>query len=352
MNSLKSMQKVYHILSDEESRFTWLNRMNYLITDDFTYMKAVIDAYLPGLPAYGIRIADKLLSVIPQDTGFVLFGAGSIGGVILSRFKDDERFRGFCSSTIEKQKNGFCGYPVISPEKLIDQKDLSVIVCADIRKGEILDILSAGRYPEDLIFTIDGIDASYNEQYFGPDFIHYEAEEVFVDAGCFDLCSSLDLREKCGKLRKVYAFEPDPENYKVCVRNKEKYHFPEAEILPYGAWSEMKTLYFEAGGLGSSRVSNGGNTSIQVKSIDEVVRDNEKVTFIKMDIEGSELEALKGARRTIQRDKPKLAICIYHKPEDMTEIPLYIKSLVPEYKLYVRHHSNCFTETVLYAVLP
>lgn len=71
-----------------------------------------------------------------------------------------------------------------------------------------------------------------------------------------------------------------------------------------------------------------------------------------MDIEGSELEALKGAVHTIQRDKPKLAICIYHKPEDMTEIPLYIKSLVPEYKLYVRHHSNCCTETVLYAVMP
>lgn len=71
-----------------------------------------------------------------------------------------------------------------------------------------------------------------------------------------------------------------------------------------------------------------------------------------MDIEGSELEALKGAVHTIQRDKPKLAICIYHKPEDMTEIPLYIKSLVPEYKFYVRHHSNCWTDTVLYAVMP
>ena len=55
---------------------------------------------------------------------------------------------------------------------------------------------------------------------------------------------------------------------------------------------------------------------------------------------------------TIQRDKPKLAICIYHKPEDMTEIPLYIKSLVPEYKLYIRHHSNRYGETVLYAVPP
>ena len=73
--------------------------------------------------------------------------------------------------------------------------------------------------------------------------------------------------------------------------------------------------------------------------------------MIKMDIEGSELEALKGSKKVIQRDKPRLAICIYHKPEDMTEIPLYIKELVPEYKLYIRHHSNAGTETVLYAVM-
>ena len=71
-----------------------------------------------------------------------------------------------------------------------------------------------------------------------------------------------------------------------------------------------------------------------------------------MDIEGAELESLQGARKTIRRDRPKLAVCIYHKPEDMIEIPLYIKELVPEYKLYIRHHSNSGTETVLYAVMP
>jgi len=69
-----------------------------------------------------------------------------------------------------------------------------------------------------------------------------------------------------------------------------------------------------------------------------------------MDVEGAELESLKGAEKTIRRDRPKLAICIYHKPEDMTEIPLFIKELVPEYKLYVRMHANDGSETVLYAI--
>ena len=77
------------------------------------------------------------------------------------------------------------------------------------------------------------------------------------------------------------------------------------------------------------------------------------MTFIKMDIEGSELEALKGASTTISANKPKLAICVYHKIEDFWEIPIYINKLAPEYKFYVGHHTVSLTcpETVLYATL-
>ena len=81
--------------------------------------------------------------------------------------------------------------------------------------------------------------------------------------------------------------------------------------------------------------------------MDDVV--DEKVTFIKMDIEGAEYEALLGAKETIQKNKPKLAISIYHKPEDIISIPKLIKSMVPNYRLYIRHYSNADNETVLYA---
>ena len=69
-----------------------------------------------------------------------------------------------------------------------------------------------------------------------------------------------------------------------------------------------------------------------------------------MDIEGAELSALHGAEKTIKRDKPVLAICVYHKREDLIAIPQYIKELVPEYKLYLRAHFPYASELVLYAI--
>ena len=75
-----------------------------------------------------------------------------------------------------------------------------------------------------------------------------------------------------------------------------------------------------------------------------------KVTFLKMDIEGSELAALRGAERIIREQRPKLAICVYHKPEDLWEIPSLLLSYHPDYKLYLRHYSINETETVLYAI--
>ena len=80
-------------------------------------------------------------------------------------------------------------------------------------------------------------------------------------------------------------------------------------------------------------------------------RIKEKVTYVKMDIEGAELDALHGMEKMIKSDKPKLAISIYHKPEDLWEIPLYIYKLVPEYKFILRHHHHRIHETILYAYL-
>lgn len=353
--SITDWNRVYQMLEDEESRFTWLNRLDYLITGDTGFINRVLDAYLPELPRWEPTIQKKsmqrFLSELPEDKQIVLFGAGLNGRSLLPFIQKDHRFWGFCSSTKEKQRSGYLGWPVMSPEELLARKDIIVIVATINNEAEILGILRHGKYPEDLIFTIDQqTELICNDEYFGPKFMNYADEEIFVDAGCYDLSSSIALREHCKYVKKVYAFEPDQENFKKCLQNKELYHFPQAAIFPYGTWSKEDELHFLARGGESSRVRADGDLSVPVRAIDEVIDPGDCVTFIKMDVEGSELESLKGAQKTIQRCRPKLAICIYHRPEDMTEIPLYIKSLVPEYQLYVRHHSNRDTETVLYAV--
>ena len=123
------------------------------------------------------------------------------------------------------------------------------------------------------------------------------------------------------------------------------------ELINAGLWSKDTYLAFHSAEYGGSHIVESDEkdgAQVKVVALDSCIRG--KVTFIKMDIEGAELEALKGAKQLIMKYRPKLAICIYHKREDMWEIPYFIKNLVPEYKLYIRHYSNYEYETVLYAV--
>ncbi len=73
-------------------------------------------------------------------------------------------------------------------------------------------------------------------------------------------------------------------------------------------------------------------------------------TFIKMDIESFEIQALLGASNSIMKHKPKLAIAVYHKFDDLWNIPLLLKQWVPEYKLIMRHYDSTQEETIIYAI--
>lgn len=85
-----------------------------------------------------------------------------------------------------------------------------------------------------------------------------------------------------------------------------------------------------------------------VVSLDEDI--HERVTFIKMDVEGVEMEALKGCQNHIKKDRPILAISLYHNVEDIYEIPLFINGIVEEYRFDIRHYTPYHGETVLYAI--
>lgn len=119
------------------------------------------------------------------------------------------------------------------------------------------------------------------------------------------------------------------------------------DIYNYGVYDNNSKLYFSSNSS-STKISNDGDIEVDVIKLDDFFKAHEAPTFIKMDIEGAELAALKGCAETISRYKPKLAICVYHKPEDIFEIPEYILSLNPDYKMYLRHYTNLVNETVLY----
>lgn len=352
VETIVKLREVYGMLQDEQSRDIYMNRLNYLVSGEFRYMRYIIDKYLPELSARNNNRILDLYEHLPKDKPFVLYGAGEDAETVLHYFEKDDRFRGFCDRNVDKQKSGAWGHPVISPEELLaGDRDIGVVICTHRFYKEIKDFLIDNGFDKDRICYIWSYVSGGNEgQYFNPDFMYFEEEEVFIDAGSKDLGTVKALSRYAKRIKKAYAFEPDPYNYEGCLKNKAWFEDGTVEVIPCGTWSGKEKLYFSATADGGSHIEDQGEVCVDVTAIDEVVDAAERVTFIKMDVEGSELESLKGARNVIQRDKPKLAISIYHKPEDMLTIPLYIKSLVPEYRLYVRHHSSRMYETVLYAM--
>lgn len=189
-------------------------------------------------------------------------------------------------------------------------------------------------------------------QYFAPDIINLQDGEVFVDCGAFtgdSIESFLRNLKLAGKeYRALYAFEPDPENVARLRDNLRETH--DLHVIAGGAWDVQGVLTFDTEANTGSKISQDGNITVPVYTVDDVTEGN-AVTFIKMDIEGSEMNALRGAEKTIRKNRPKLAICTYHKNTDIFEIPRYIKNLIPEYQLYYRRYAETATELVLYAVL-
>lgn len=149
--------------------------------------------------------------------------------------------------------------------------------------------------------------------------------------------------------KKIVVFEPENINYAFLKRffGKKK----NIILVKKGLSNDEDILYLAGEGV-SARIGYEGDTvqRIPVTSID-LSPECQDATWIKLDIEGAEMDALHGAQNVIRRNHPKLTICIYHSDEDMIRIAEYIHELVPEYKLYVRHHMRAAAETVLYAVL-
>lgn len=188
-----------------------------------------------------------------------------------------------------------------------------------------------------------------SDQYFPRDLAAAPRPLRLIDGGAF----TGDILESAAKLNveidEWYAFEPDSTNFAALARSASSPRVHRAVLFPAGLGARSEQIRFSSGEAAGSHAASTGDTVAQVVALDDVLR-GVAPTYVKLDIEGFEREALDGMRDTLARCRPRLAVAIYHKPEDLWELPFKVRVLLPDAKLYVRQHGFNGFDTVLYAV--
>lgn len=186
-----------------------------------------------------------------------------------------------------------------------------------------------------------------SKQYFDPDIIQTNDAEVYFDCGAKDGDTALMFHNfSNGIYKKTITFEPDKDNFELLMKNTERFNRVENINAGVGEFEEQLAFNGEKGG--HSAFDDNGDLTAKIVPLDKYI--DRKPTFIKMDIEGFELSALTGAKETLKVLKPKLAICLYHKPCDIVSLPKYILSQRNDYKLYLRLYRNFGHDLVCYCV--
>lgn len=182
-------------------------------------------------------------------------------------------------------------------------------------------------------------------QYF-EDFLNLGKDEVFVDAGGYHGETTLEFIKHCPNYKSVYFLEPAKSSMSVARNNLEI--FSKIIFLEKGISNKKETLRFD-NNLGSANIiSNTGLSLIEVDKLDVLVED--RVTFIKMDLEGAEARAIEGAKKHIRDDHPKLAISVYHKYDDFHKLSDMILDIRDDYDIYMRHYTEGTDETVMFFI--
>ena len=254
----------------------------------------------------------------------------------------------------ERDVYGAGEYPVADLKKKIENDKLIIERVREILNDEYskktLDNLINYRLTNDTRL-IREVFVDEHKQYFpGEDILKPSCDEVFLDVGACNGATSVDFSEWVnGKYEKIYMFEPDKTMYYVCMEYAKLKNINNVQFVNKAAYSHSELRSFNENFLsGSSSLKENGTSMVECASIDDILA-GERATYIKMDVEGAEMEALIGCEKTIQAYRPKLAISIYHKDDDLWKIPYYLMKKYPFYKFYMRHYTSITTETVLYA---
>lgn len=190
--------------------------------------------------------------------------------------------------------------------------------------------------------------------YFPEDIVSFQPDEVFVDCGAYDGDSVRAFLQRCrGQFGGVVALEADPANaarLKASVAEQPEAVRNKIEVVPAAVSSRAGTIRFEATGTAASTfVGGSGSLEVPCVRLDDVLRDR-RPSYIKMDIEGAEPDAVAGARAVIQHHAPVLAICLYHDQAHLWQIPLQLRAMTDRYRFFLRRYSDDCWEQVCYAV--
>jgi FkbM family methyltransferase len=323
---------------------------------------------------------------------FVLFGAGACGRYILAYRREDVIC--FADNDPIKQNTDIEGFPILSPNDAKLQFPAATWVCSVISsparevRAQMLDMLvktiplhrilpchhglPPDRIRDTLFPAIYDTDSKieFNDQcvfrksgdyeyqikptpaadiYF-PDFILKRDDEHFVDCGAADGDTIKAFLERWKKWGHITAFEPDVDNYAKLCNPPPKGYTHEKMVFhccAVGDFPHTSTLV--QNGDYSSHIGPSKHETT-VEALDAAYYLPTPPTFIKMDIEGSELEALWGARRILKEHSPVLAVCAYHTSDHLWQIPLLIHAINPDYKLFLRRYAEGAWELVWYAV--
>ena len=163
--------------------------------------------------------------------------------------------------------------------------------------------------------------------------------ETAIDAGAYNGDTARELSLYSKELKKIYALEPDRRNFRKLSDYSESESRFEVIPLRSAAWCEKATLSYDASGNRNAGLNTGAKKTVEVDAITIDSLTDERIDYIKYDVEGAEKEALLGSLRTIKAYNPSLLVSAYHRSEDIFELPLLLSSIEPSYKLYLRRYA-------------
>ena len=355
---LDKARNVYAHLNDEISKKIFEAKILYASTGDVGYITGLESKYR-NLSSDMQVYVEKL----QKGSHCLIYGAGRAGHYLAGRFK---QFGVKVDSFIDPDESlgpvdETTGIRIITDKELYENKALygdKTFVISYSKKpaaGEVKNRLIRDIGVSEKNICMGIFDWRNNQgQYF--DYFEAKENEVFVDCGCFDGATCYSFAAWCGHkgFDHIYSFEADPENY---AKSKEALApLGKCDLYPYGTADMNKKVYFAADAFETSCIISKeeaekrnfeGVEEIETAALDDVL-EGKRITFIKMDIEGAEYEALLGARKLIMKNRPRMAISVYHKFEDFVTLADLVLGMHPDYRIAFRHYGFDELETIMY----